>query len=98
MNKITATSQSKYPYLVTALGVGLMAVSEFYDLLRGMMFRVMSQPGAGYGSDYSGARHFSGGFGFGLPSILTTIAVLLAIVGIFWLGLALRKSWKTTNV
>ena len=96
-NKITTTSQSKYPYLVTALGVGLMAVSEFYNLLRGMMFRVMYQPGAGYGSDYSGAHHFNGGFGFGLPSILTTVAVLLAIVGIFWLGLALRKSWKTAN-
>jgi hypothetical protein len=84
-------SQSKYPYLVTAVGVGLMAVSELYSFVRAMMFRAMFRPGGGPGPAFGGGRQFGGGFGFGLPSILTTIAVIVAIVGVVWLGLALRK-------
>jgi uncharacterized membrane protein len=94
MNKMTTMPQSKYPYLVTALGVGLMAVSELYSFIRGMMFRAMFHPGGGYGSGFSGGRQFGGGVGFGLPSILTTIALIVAIVGVIWLGLTLRKSTK----
>ena len=95
MNKMTTMPQSKYPYLVTALGVGLMAVSELYGLVRGMMLRAMFHPGGGYGSGFSGGRQFGGGFGFGLPSILTTIALIVAIVGVIWLGLTLRKPKPT---
>ena len=96
MDKMIAAPHSKYPYLVTVLGVGLMAVSELYSYLRGMMVRAMFQSGAGYGSGsgFSGSRHFGGGSGFGLPSILTTIALIVAIVGVIWLGLALRKTSK----
>ena len=97
MNKMASVSQSKYPYLVTALGVGLMAVSELYSFVRGMMFRAMFHPGGGYGSGFAGGRQFGGGFGFGLPSTLTTIAVIVAIVGVIWLGLALRKSPRPTK-
>ena len=97
MDKMDPVSHSKYPYLVTALGVGLMAVSELYSYLRGIMFRAMVQSGAGYGSGFSGGRHFGGGFGFGLPSILTIIALIVAIVGVIWLGLALRKTSKPTK-
>ena len=97
MAKMTAASYSKYPYLVTALGVGLMAVSELYSFIREMMFRAMFQSGAGYGSSFSGSRHFGGGFGFGLPSALTTIAVIIAIIGVLWLGLVLRKASKPTK-
>ena len=92
MDKMSNVPQTKLPYLVTALGVGLMAVSEVYSYVRAMMFRAMFQSGAGYGSGFSGGRHFGGGMG--LPSIITTIAVVLAIAGIVWLGLALRKSRK----
>jgi hypothetical protein len=95
MNKMSNMSQTKLPYLVTAVGVGLMAISELYSYVRAVMFRAMFQTGGGsYGSGFSG-RHFGGGFGVGLPSILTTIAVVVAVVGILWLGLALRKSPKS---
>jgi uncharacterized membrane protein len=60
-----------------------------------MMLRAMFQAGGSYGSGFSSGRHYGGGFGFGAPSILTTIAVIVAIVGIIWLGLALRQSPKS---
>jgi len=95
MDKMSNVPQTKLPYLVTALGVGLMAVSEVYSYVRAMMFRAMFQSGASYGSGFTSGRHFGGGMG--LPSIITTIAVVLAIAGIVWLGLALRKSPKSTK-
>jgi len=94
MNKMTNAPQTKYPYLLTALGVALMAVTEIYSFVRTMMMRAMFQAGGGYGSygsGFGGARQFGGGFGFGLTSILTTIAVIVATVGVVWLGLTLRK-------
>lgn len=87
-------SQTKFPYLVTALGIGLMAVFEAYSYIRAMMVRTMFQAGGSYGSGFAGGRHFSGGFGG--TSILTTIAIVVAIVGVVWLGLALRKSPKSS--
>jgi len=98
MNKMSNLSHSKYPYLLTAVGVGLMAVSEIYSYVRTMMFRAMFRPGGGYGSGagFAGGGRFGGGFGIGSPSILTTIALVVAIVGVIWLGLALRKSPKST--
>ena len=95
MNKMGNTSQLKLPYIVAALGVGLMAVSEIYGYVRAMMFRAMFQTGGGYGTGFSSGRRLGGGFGLGVPSILTTVAVVVAIVGIVWLGLALRKSRKS---
>jgi len=89
-------SQTKLPYIVTALGVGLMTVSQVYSYVRATMLRAMFQAGGGYSSSFSSGRHFGGGFGFGAPSILTTIAVVVALIGIVWLGLTLRKSPKPT--
>ncbi len=89
-------SQTKYPYLVTAVGVALMAFSEVYSFVRAMMFRAMFRPSGMSGSGFGGGRQFGGGFGFGLSGMLATIAVVIAIVGIVWLGLALRKSPKST--
>ena len=95
MNKMTNASQTRYPYLLTALGVALMAVSEIYSFVRTMMMRAMFQAGGGYGgygSGFGGARQFGGGgFGVGLTSVLATIAVIVAILGVVWLGFALRK-------
>ena len=93
MNKMSNMSRTKYPYLVTALGVALMAVSEIYSFVRTMMMRAMFRAGGGYsGSGFGGARQFGGGgFGFGLTGILATFAVIVAIVGVVWLGFALRK-------
>jgi uncharacterized membrane protein len=88
-------SQTKYPYIVTAIGVGLMAIGEVYSLVRAMMFRAMFRPGGGSGAGFVGGRQLSGGFGFGLPGILTTLALIIAIVGVVWLGLSLRKTTET---
>jgi len=86
-------SQTKYPFIVTAVGVGLMAIGEVYTFVRAMMFRAMFRPGGGSG--FPGGRQFGGGFGFGLTGTLTTIALVIAIVGLVWLGLALRKTTGT---
>jgi len=93
MDKMSGMSHTKYPYLVTALGVALMAVGEVYSFVRTMMMRAMFRAGGGYGgSGFGGARQFGGGgFGFGLTGILATVAVIVAIVGVVWLGLTLRK-------
>ena len=94
MDKIGNTTQARFPYLVTALGVGLMAVVEVYSYIRTMMLRAMFQAGGGYGSGLAAGRQFSRGFGFGGTNILTIIAIVVAIGGLVWLGLALRKSPK----
>jgi len=82
-------SQTKFPYLITALGIGLTAVLPVYSYVRTMMFRAMLQAGGG-------GRQYGGGFGFGGTSIITTIAIVVAIAGVVWLGLALRKSPKSS--
>jgi len=94
-------SHTKLPYLVTAVGVFLMAVSEIYSYVRTIMFRAMFRPGGGYGgygsgAGFGGGRQFGDGFGFSLSGILATVAVIVAIIGVVWLGLALRKSPKST--
>jgi len=94
MNKISNTTQTRFPYLVTALGVGLMAVVEVYSYIRTMMLRAMFQAGGGYGSGLAVGRQFNRGFGFGGTNILTVIAIIVAIAGLVWLGFALRKSPK----
>jgi len=96
VNKISNTSQTKFPYLITALGIGLTAVLQVYSYVRTMMFRAMLQAGGGYGSGFAGGRQYGGGFGFGGTSIITTIAIVVAIAGVVWLGLALRKSPKSS--
>jgi hypothetical protein len=85
-------SDTKFPFLVTAIGVGLMAISEVYSFVRVMMFRAMFRAGGGPGPGFGGGRQFGGGFGFGLAGVLTTVGLIIAIVGVVWLGLALRKT------
>jgi len=94
MNKISNTAQTKFPYLVTALGVGLMAVVEVYSYVRTMMLRAMFQAGGDYGAGLAAGRQFNRGFGFGGTNVLTILAIIVAIAGLVWLGLALRKSPK----
>lgn len=87
-------SDTKFPFLVTAIGVGLMAISEVYSFVRVMMFRSMFRAGGGPGQGFAG-RQFGGGFGFGLAGVVTTVGLIIAIVGVVWLGLALRKPKST---
>ena len=80
------------PYMTTVVGVVIVAAAQVWNYVRLAMFMAMMQSG-GYGSysgSYSGPRYFRGGFGG--PSIITTIGVVVAVIGVIWLGLNLRKS------
>ena len=95
-------SQVKNPYLITLVGVILIAIAEIYGVVRAMMFRAMFRPGGfngtgtppggygGYGA-YAGPRF---GGGFGATNWLTILGLIILIIGIVWLGMALRKTSK----
>jgi uncharacterized membrane protein len=98
-------TQVKSAYLVTVVGVVLMAITTIYSDVRALMFRAMFRPGGfngsggfngtgGPGAGFSGARQFGGGFGFGLTNYVTILGLIIVIVGVVWLGLALRKPTK----
>ena len=98
-------TQVKSAYLLTVVGVVLMAITTVYSDIRASMFRAMFRPGGfngtgggygtgGPGAGFSGARQFGGGFGFGITNYVTILGLIIAIVGVVWLGLALRKTPK----
>jgi hypothetical protein len=92
-------TQTKSAYLLTVVGVVLMAITTIYSSVRALMFRAMFRPGGfngtgGPGAGFSGARQFGGGFGFGLTNYVTILGLIIVIVGVVWLGLALRKPTK----
>ena len=92
-------NQTKSAYLLTVVGVVLMAITTIYSSVRALMFRAMFRPGGfngtgGPGAGFSGARQFGGGFGFGLTNYVTILGLIIVIVGVVWLGLALRKPTK----
>ena len=92
-------TQVKSAYLVTVVGVVLMTITTIYSDVRALMFRAMFRPG-GFngtgvpGAGFSGARQFGGGFGFGITNYATLLGLVIVIVGVVWLGLALRKRSK----
>ena len=93
-------TQVKSAYLLTVVGVVLMAITTGYSDVRALMFRAMFRPGGfngtggGPGAGFSGARQFGGGFGFGLTNYVTIFGLIITIVGVVWLGLTLRKPTK----
>ena len=87
MNNI---GQMKNAYLVSVVGVGLMAVMTAYNAVRAVMIRQMFQASTG-AAGFAGHRQF-GMNSFGITNQVTVIALVIAIVGIVWLGLAIRKS------
>ena len=97
---MSSWSKVKSPYLVTLIGVVLMAAGEMYSSIRAMMFRAMFHPGGFNGtgggpySGYGGPRQFGGGMGFGLSGIIVDLGLILAIIGVIWLGLELRRTSK----
>ncbi|MGA2461330.1 MAG: hypothetical protein ABSF82_07915 [Candidatus Bathyarchaeia archaeon] len=98
-----AKQQMKYSYLVTAVGVVLMAISAIYGAIRALFVREMFRPNGNFNGNFTrnfngtfvGSRQFAGGNPFGLTNALTIIAVVIALVGLVWLGLVLRKSPKS---
>lgn len=69
-----------------------MAASTIYGSMRAMFFR------AAFRGGFNGTRQFGNANSFGYPITggLTLLAIIIAIVGIVWLGLVLTKSPKPT--
>ena len=84
----------KNAYLVSVVGVGLMAVMTAYNAVRAVMIRQMFQASTG-AVGFAGRRQF-GMNSFGITNQVTVIALVIAIVGIVWLGLAIRKSHQNS--
>jgi hypothetical protein len=84
--------QTKYSYLVVAVGVALMTIAVAFEEARAVIFVAAFRPRAGFG----GVRPFVAPTPFGLTNGLTILAVIVAILGLVWLGFALRKSAKDT--
>jgi hypothetical protein len=82
-----AGQQVRYSYLVTVVGVVLMAITQSYAVVRVAMIGGMSASRVGFGN-----RQFASVNPFNWISSLTVFAVIIAIMGLAWLGLALRKS------
>ena len=95
--------QMRYAYLVTLVGVALAAITTAYNAIRSFMFAQMirSRPFIPPGNftatrqfgNFTGPRQFGninpyGGF----INSLVIVAVVIAIIGIIWLGISLRKN------
>ena len=78
---------AKYPYLLSVIGVALAAISTVYGAVRGIMVRQTFRAG------FNGPRQF--GNMSGITSVVTIIAVIVAVAGLAWLGFVLRNSQKT---
>ena len=93
--------QTMYAYLVALVGVVLAAVTTAYNAVRSYMFSQMlrSRPfnpgnftGNG-GGTFTRVRQFGmvNPYG-GIVGSVMLVAVVIAIIGVVWLGLCLRKS------
>ena len=102
----------KYAYVVALVGVVLATITTAYTAARSFMFSqaLRSRPFINPGN-FTGARQFGNftGGNFparqfvtvnplgGLVTDLTIIAVIIAILGLAWLGFALMKPSKTAT-
>jgi hypothetical protein len=94
---MASIGQTKYAYLVTVVGVALMAVTTIYGYVRAMMFRPT------FGQGFNSTRQFMNpngpraGFGFGFTGYLGILAAIIALVGVVWLGLTKTLSGKKAD-
>jgi hypothetical protein len=105
--------QTRYAYLVTLVGVVLATITTAFTTISSFLFRQASRrptsvsPGNFTGSDHFG--NFTGGprlenmnLSGGFVNNFTILAVIIAVVGVLWLGLSLRsyslKSHEGENV
>ena len=92
--------QTMYAYLVALVGVVLAAVTTAYNAVRSYMFsqvrRASFNPGNFTGNQFGNftrARQFANVNPYGgLVGSVMLVAVVIAIIGVVWLGLCLRKS------
>ncbi len=82
--------QTTSPYLVAVAGVALMTITTVLGAFRSMMARQSFR--GNFTGNFTGGRQFGGGPVFGVVNGLTTVAVIITIIGLVWLGLVLRKS------
>ena len=93
MNNI---GQIKNAYLVSVIGIALMVITTAYGAVRALLIRQMFQTGGvAVGSGVAVGRRQFGMNPFGLTNIVNILALVIAIAGIVWLGLALRKPRST---
>jgi hypothetical protein len=86
--------QVRYSYLVAVAGVALATINAAYGAVRTALVRETFRGG------FNGTRQFRNATPFApfpLTSSLTIVAVIIALVGLVWLGLALRKSHESTT-
>jgi hypothetical protein len=83
--------QMKNAYWVSVIGVALMAITTAYSAVRAVMIREMFQTAGGF----SGRRPFGYMNPFGMTNG-PVLALIIAIAGLAWLGLAIRKSHEST--
>jgi len=81
--------QIKYPYLVAAVGISLVTITVVYEAVRSFLIMGMFRS-----RGFAGARQFGNLNPFGLVSSLTLVAVMIAIIGLVWLGLSLKRAGK----
>jgi hypothetical protein len=89
-----------YAYLVALVGVVLAAVTTAYNAFRSYMFSQMRRasfnPGNFTGNQFGNftrVRQFGNVNPYGgIVGSVMILAVVIAIVGVVWLGLCLRKS------
>jgi len=89
-----------YAYMVALVGVVLAAVTTAYNAVRSYMFSQMRRASFNPGNfTGSGAGNFTRFRQFGNPNpyggivgSVMLVAVVIAIIGVVWLGLCLRKS------
>jgi hypothetical protein len=95
--------QIRYAYFATLVGVVLATITTAFTTISSFLFRQASRrptsvtlgnfTGPGQFGNFTGAPHLgnmnpSGGF----VNNFAILAVIIAVVGVLWLGLSLRKS------
>ena len=86
-----ARRQIAYSYVITVVGVALMATSTLLGAVRATFARRAFAASAGFSNSRLGMNPF------GLTNALTILALSITIVGLVWLGVTLRKSLKATT-
>jgi Na+-transporting NADH:ubiquinone oxidoreductase subunit NqrB len=79
--------QFRYAFLITTIGVALVAVTAIYGVVRTVLLMAAFASRRGFGA----GRQLRVMNPFGLGNALTILSVIIAVLGLVWLGLSLRK-------
>jgi len=94
--------QTKYAYLVTLVGVVLAAITTAYATIRSYLFSqaFRSRPpfntgnftGSQFGNFTRGGQFANANPYGGFANSFMILAVVIAVIGVVWLGIVLKKS------